>query len=157
MNSVNASTGFSAFQLHIGRAPKMIPPLIEDPLVDNFDVHTFLTHLQHDVLEAHDNLTHVKALQAASANRRCGPDPLFQIDNRVLVSTKNRRWEYLLSGSKRIAKFTPRFDGPYRVIHADHATSTYTLKLPPTNKMSPTFHASQLCAFIANDGSQFPA
>src|ERR1700683_103710 len=35
MNSVNASTGFSNFQLHLGRSPHLIPPIVPSELPDD--------------------------------------------------------------------------------------------------------------------------
>ena len=66
MNYVNASTGFSSFQLHIGRSPRMLPPLSEqaDEDVDTIDTTSFLSRLELDVLEAQDNLMAAKAQQA---------------------------------------------------------------------------------------------
>ena len=32
MNTVNASTGYSPFQLHLGRSPRLIPPLSSSPI-----------------------------------------------------------------------------------------------------------------------------
>ena len=69
MNSVNLSTGFSPFQLHIGRAPRMIPMLSElCEGTDNTNAHSFLSRLELDILEAQDNLATAKILQAVTAN-----------------------------------------------------------------------------------------
>jgi hypothetical protein len=67
MRFVNASTGFSPFQLHIGRAPRMIPPLVDGPECE-FHAHAFLTRLDVNILEAQNNLSHAKAMQAYAAN-----------------------------------------------------------------------------------------
>ena len=157
MNSVNLSTGFSPFQLHIGCAPRMIPPLSElREGTDNTNVHSFLSRLELDILEVQDNLATAKILQAVTANRHRSPDPLFTVGDLVLLSTKNRRREYVAKGSGRVAKFMPRFDGPYHIVRADHSTSSYTLKLPAHSQISPTFHISQLRKFCPNDPELFP-
>ncbi|TFK78620.1 hypothetical protein K466DRAFT_456562, partial [Polyporus arcularius HHB13444] len=36
-------------------------------------------------------------------------------------------------------------------------TSTYTLDLPPSSNMHPTYHASLLCPYLANDKLHFLA
>ncbi|KDQ49103.1 hypothetical protein JAAARDRAFT_111850, partial [Jaapia argillacea MUCL 33604] len=54
-------------------------------------------------------------------------------------------------------KFMPCFDGPYKVSRAHLETSTYTLDLPDTMKVFPTFHSSQLCQYQANDPELFPS
>ena len=72
MNTVNASTGFSPFQLHIGRSPRLIPPLFDDVIVDNEDTYPLdgkaaaclIEQIDTDVLEAQDNLLNAKLAQA---------------------------------------------------------------------------------------------
>ena len=63
MNSVNASTGFFPFQLHIGRAPHTLPPLSGEDTgkTDGLSVAAFLSCLELDVLEVQDNLMEAKA------------------------------------------------------------------------------------------------
>ena len=41
----------------------------------------------------------------------------------------------------RVAKFMVRYDGPYKVTSAFPDTSSYTLDLPPSMRIFPTFHA----------------
>ncbi|KAG1793838.1 uncharacterized protein HD556DRAFT_1190069, partial [Suillus plorans] len=53
-------------------------------------------------------------------------------------------------------KFMPRYDGPYKIVDANPATSTYTLNLPNSPNICPTFHISQLRPFIPNDATLFP-
>ena len=57
MNSVNASTGFSLFQLHLSRSPRVLPPFSEtrDTDPDSVDAASFLSRLELDILEAQDN------------------------------------------------------------------------------------------------------
>ena len=56
MNMVNASTGYTAFQLHLGHSPKIIPPII--PLtLPHIDIDTttkasqIITQIQNDVAD----------------------------------------------------------------------------------------------------------
>jgi hypothetical protein len=56
----------------------------------------------------------------------------------------------------RVAKFMPRFDGPFEITNAYPDSSTYRLLLPSTSKIVPTFHASQLRQHLANDDTLFP-
>ena len=61
MNTVNASTGYTAFQLHLGCSPKIIPPIIPLTLPD-IDIDTttkasqIISQIQNDVADAQDNL-----------------------------------------------------------------------------------------------------
>ncbi|EIW74682.1 hypothetical protein CONPUDRAFT_28202, partial [Coniophora puteana RWD-64-598 SS2] len=111
MSTVNASTGFSPFQLHLGRSPRLIPPLLplvsETPPSTEDDVCAALRtihSLQNDIADAHDSLFASKASQASAANTHRLPDPEFKLDDLVYLSTKHRRREYMQHGSKRVAK-----------------------------------------------------
>src|ERR1700678_2857870 len=57
----------------------------------------------------------------------------------------------------RVAKFMPRFDGPFLITAVNEAKSTVTLDLPSTSKRHPVFHTSQILPFIENDPSLFPS
>lgn len=162
MNTINASTGFSPFQLHIGRSPRVLPPLVdnantptEEP--DEERARKVLTDLQLNVLEAQDNLLMAKAAQATNTNKHRSAELVLAKGDRVMLATKHRRREYIQKGDKRVAKFMPRFDGPYTILDAHPETSTYTLDLPNSPNIFPTFHSSQLRQFHANDSSLFPS
>jgi hypothetical protein len=76
MNTVNASTGFSGFQLRMGRSPCVIPPLIVTPPRDAPDEEKLaaeiIQRLQDDVIEAQENLLTAKICQAEQPNKtRC--------------------------------------------------------------------------------------
>ena len=55
------------------------------------------------------------------------------------------------------AKFLPRWDSPYKVLEAHLKTSNYVLELPESINVHPTFHASELKTYHANDDFQFPS
>lgn len=159
MNTINASTKFSPFQLHMGRAPRIIPPLISrgKEKDDGIDAFERIERIQADVAEAKDNLMLAKLFQADHANRRRAPEDVYKVNDLVMLSTANRRKEYASTGSGRSAKLFPRHDGPYRVTQAFPQTSTYQLDIPnaPSNAC-PTFHASQLKRYVQNDPALFP-
>ena len=62
-------------------------------------------------LEARDNLTAAKILQAYHADKDRGPCEIFAVGNLVMLSTLHRRDAYKKAGERRVAKFFPRFDG----------------------------------------------
>jgi len=75
MNSVNASTGFSNFQIRLGRSPRLIPPIAPDTLHESrsdsdemIHVQNLIEQLQTDVSEAKDNLLQAKVFQSHYAN-----------------------------------------------------------------------------------------
>jgi hypothetical protein len=116
MNTVNASTGFSGFQLHIGRSPRIIPPLIPTELPAELQdaaetATTMINCLKDDVAQAHDNLLLAKITQAHHASGSCTPDLHFNVNDLVMLSTANRRHKYKKKGEKRTTKFFPRWDG----------------------------------------------
>ena len=159
MNTINASTKFSPFQLHIGRSPRLIPPITnrEKRKGGETDAVKLMERMQTDLAEAKDNLMLAKIFQADQANRRRTPEDAYQVNDLVLLSTANRRKEYATTGSGRSAKLFPRHDGPYRITKAFPHTSTYQLHIPnaPSN-LCLTFHASQLKRYVANNAVLFP-
>jgi reverse transcriptase-like protein/integrase-like protein/chromodomain-containing protein len=162
MNSVNKSTGFSPFQLRMGRSPRLIPPLLPpsaNAFTDNkmISARTIIDRLVHDVWEAQDNLLKAKISQARQSNKfRLGTFP-FEVGQRVRLSTLHRRRAYKSKDNKRVVKFMPRFDGPHKIIKIDPEHSTVTLELPPTHNIFPVFHTSEVLPFIENDETLFPS
>jgi len=112
MNSVNASTNFSGFQLHLRRSPRIIPPIIPltlpDELIDAGKLAlTVINNIETDVAQACDNLLHAKIQQAHHASASRSADPNYSIGDAVMLSTFNRRCEFKKAGEKRTAKFFP--------------------------------------------------
>ncbi|GBE87359.1 Transposon Ty3-G Gag-Pol polyprotein [Sparassis crispa] len=108
-------------------------------------------------MEAQDNLFLVKVNQAALANRSCSEEVSYAVGDKVLLSTFHCRWDYMQRGDNRVAKFMVRYDGPYNVLHAYPEFSAYTLDLPASTNIFPTFHASLLKPWRENDASLFPS
>jgi RNase H-like domain found in reverse transcriptase/Integrase zinc binding domain len=80
MNTVNASTGFSGFQLHLGRSPRVMPPIVPQSLPVDLqtagDTATMIIdHLTNDVAQACDNLLLTKVTQAFHASATHLLDP----------------------------------------------------------------------------------
>jgi len=164
MNSVNASTGFSNFQIRLGRSPRLIPPIVPTTITDtrsNADeairARDLIKNIETDVAEAKDNLIQAKVFQTHYANLNRSPDLPFNIGDKVMLSTLHRRQEYKKKGEKRAAKFFPRYDGPYNITDVHAETSNYTLELPNSPNTFPTYHASELKSFLPNDSDLFPS
>ena len=85
-----------------------------------------------DMAKAKDNLMLAKVFQADQANRRHVPEDAYKVDDLVMLSTANRRKEYVSTGSGRSTKLFPQWDGPYRVVESFPQMSTYCLEIPNT-------------------------
>jgi hypothetical protein len=145
MNTVNKSTGFSGFQLQMGRSPRILPPLTTNFKPENINKMSALKvieKLHRDTLEAQDSLTRAKISQSAQANKSRTLTFPFRIGDRVRLSTKHRRHEFKTAGQHWVARFMPRFDGPFLITTVNEDKSTVTLDLPATSKQHPVFHTS---------------
>ena len=92
MNTVNSSTGFSPFQLRMGRSPRVIPPLVfPEPSSNKDDVKAWrvIKDLEVLTMEAQDNLLQAKISQASQANKSHSLTFPFSVGNRVRLSTLN--------------------------------------------------------------------
>jgi hypothetical protein len=156
MNTVNASTKFFGFQLHLGRSPRVIPPIASSASSSTLpeSAEHIIQRLSDDVAEARDNLLLTKITQAHHADTSHGRDPAYGVGDMVMLSTKHRRHEYKKKGEKRAAKFFPRWDGLYRITDTNSAVSSYTLDI--LSNAYPVFHASELKAHHQNDAILFP-
>ena len=160
MNMINKSTGFSPFQLQMGRSPCVIPPLVEG-VRENLGPeaeHAFalIKRLEQMSMEAQDNLLCTKISQAAHANKSRTLTFPFAIGGRVHLSTMNQRQEFKGSGEKRVAKFMPHYDRPYTIVDINEDSSMVTLDLPNSPNICPTFHTSKVEPHVENDAMLFP-
>lgn len=118
-------------------------------------VTNLLHQLTNDVTKVQDNLLEAKISQAHHAKVSHGPDPHYEVNDLIMLSTTNRHHEYKRKGEKQTAKFFPRWDSPYCITHVHPEASTYTLDIP-TNAY-PVYHASELKTHHANDPFLFPS
>ncbi|KIJ42625.1 hypothetical protein M422DRAFT_145415, partial [Sphaerobolus stellatus SS14] len=106
-NTINASTGFSPFQLKTGHSPRIIPPLVPAPAdasAAEISAREIIDRVHRDVQEAQDNLLAAKIRQAYHANEHRAPEDNFEVGDLVMLSTTNRRHNYKCTGKKRVAK-----------------------------------------------------
>jgi len=160
MNTVNKSTGFTPFQLHMGCSPHVIPPLVpakSSATVADIDAWHVIRKLETDVFKAQGNLLKAKLSQAVQANKQCTLTFPFVTGSHVQLSTLHQRKEYKAKGEKHMAKFMPHYDGPYTIIDTDEVHSTVTLDLPNSPNIFPMFHTSQVIPYIESDTEKFPS
>jgi hypothetical protein len=159
MNSLNASTGMTMFELKTGRIPRVLPPLVTDAMVspvDNVAASSFIDRMRIIEADAQDALLAAKVLQAHCANKTRSGKEVFAVGDLVMLTTVHRRREYKKQGELRVAKFFPRFDGPYKVISAHSETDSYRLEMPPSSRVHPVFYIDQLKKYVPNDPALFP-
>ena len=113
--------------------------------------------MQINVSEAQDNLITAKISQAFQANKTRSLNFPFKIGDRVVLSTLHRRQEFKANDNNRVAKFMPRFDGPFKIKSTDEKHSTVTLDLPNLPNIFPVFHTSEIRHFTENDNNLFPS
>jgi hypothetical protein len=113
--------------------------------------------LKTDVNKAKDNLLRTKKFQTFFMNKTRHANFAFAVGDKVMLLTLHCRQEYKSKGDDRVAKFFPQYDGPYIIINAHPETSNYTLELPNSPNIFPTFHSSELKPHFANDPVLFPS
>lgn len=161
MNTVNASTGFSPFQLRMGRSPRIIPPLVTStddapPSPEEFRAQELFRRLELDCAEAQENLLLAKVSQAIQHDKDRAPEHVYKEGDYVMLNTLHRRHDYMTKGDGRVAKFMPRWDGKYTVIKACPNSSIYRLELPNHPTTFNTFHSSEMKPYHPNDPSLYP-
>ena len=112
--------------------------------------------MEEETNTAKDSLLAAKIHQAHEVNKDRSVDPAYQVGDKVLLATVHRQRDYMQAKDGWVAKFMPRYDGPYDVIQAYPESSSYKLILPPTSKAHPTFRVANLRLYVPNDNTLFP-
>ncbi|SGY95245.1 BQ5605_C036g11481 [Microbotryum silenes-dioicae] len=154
--SVNASTNKSPFEVVLGRSPSLLPTSLNRPdLPDVSAAKDLIAEWKAVLAEVRDALAAAKVRQAEQVNRHRRPEPDIAVGDFVMVDTRDRCLRFK-TGHRKSAKLFDRFEGPYKVIAANVATSNYTLQLSEGDRSHPTFHVSKLRPYRANDPNLFP-
>ncbi|KAJ3572578.1 hypothetical protein NP233_g2990 [Leucocoprinus birnbaumii] len=149
MNTVNASTGYTGFQLRMAFSPRVLPVLSDTTLTEKEQPSAMIARLGKNVMAAQDNLLGTKINQAATANKHRRDEFPFKEGEQALLSTKNRMKEVQnVSGNKIVSKLAPRYDGPYKTVAIDEPHSTVTLDVPGPDNKCKVFHTSVVRKFI---------
>jgi hypothetical protein len=153
-NSVNATTSKTPTELLYGAPIRLFPRVASPPNSPVPAVDDYLDRIQESIAIARDNHADSKAYQTTYANRSRRKEPEYKVGDNVYLNTENLRLRIKQKG--RVAKFYPRFVGPFKITKAKPATSSYTLDLPSEYKIHPTIHAKRLKLAIDNDPQRFP-
>lgn len=131
MNTVNASTGFLPFELHMGKSARIIPLLVPKSDADTspkeLQAWEVIQKLEVISLEVQNNLLLAKISQAAQANESHTLTFPFIVGSWVHLLTLHKHSEYKHSSDGHVAKFMPCYDGPYTIVKVDEELSTVTL------------------------------
>ena len=109
----------------------------------------FVKHMQDLLRTAKTHLEAAQHRQKAYADQN-RTEAEFQIEQRVLLSTKNM--EVKATGTR---KFLPKFIGPFKVLKR-HGPVAYELEVPPSCKSHDVFHVSLLEEFHSDGDYQPP-
>jgi hypothetical protein len=108
MNTLNALTGYTGFQLRFGRSLQVIPPLVPDRLPVEMKgtnkvkrAEELIEQMKLDVEDARDNLLQAKVFQVHYTNEHRGKEEVFAIRDKVMLTTLHQRAEYKKKGEKK--------------------------------------------------------
>ncbi|KAL0185695.1 hypothetical protein M9458_017365, partial [Cirrhinus mrigala] len=130
-----ATTGLTPFQCILGFQPPLFPWTGEPSDVPSVD-HWF-RESERVWDEAHQHLQRAVRRQVATADRRRSDAPIFQVGQKVWLSTRDIRLRLPCK------KLSPRFVGPFTITEQINPV-TYRLQLPAHYRIHPTFHVSLL-------------
>ena len=128
MNSaISKSTSYAPFELNYRWIPKLIGGLnFESPRVG---VKQFVENIRNLLDKTFDKLVTQCMHHAIKANRHHREGQKFQVGDLVLLLTEN-----LSLPKGRAHKLILKYLGPYKVLVANHSSSTYKIELPPDLK-----------------------
>ena len=160
MSTINKFTGFIPFQLRMGQTPWIPPPLI--PVDSSAPWHEIsaaqvIEKIHVNTLEAKDCLACTKISQSVQANKTWKLTFSFGIGDRVQLSTLHQRHEFKVTGKHCVAKFMPKYDGPFKILEINEHCLTVKLDLPPKSKVHPVFHTSLILLYHENNPLLFPS
>ena len=119
-----------------------------NPSLEHISAREVINNLQSDVADTRDNLLLAKISQSHFANPKRGDEPTFQVGDKVMLNILHRQKDYKNKGQHRAAKFMPRYNGPYEIVDIHHEASTVTIDMPNTPNIFPTFHVSNIKAWL---------
>jgi hypothetical protein len=169
--SANKATGFSPFDLTKIRTPSTIAPWRTPPA--NSSATAFIEKAKLRQSQARDAMIKAQVEQTHFANKHRRPDHVPVARNEAAAGITNAvtdadpelgslYWlstEHLSSVPHRSRKWTPPYVGPFKCLHYNPATSSYTLDLPPRytrRGINNVFHASKVKPYVPNDDDAFP-
>jgi hypothetical protein len=137
--AIHTSTGFSPFQVVYGRPP----PALNDYIPGSSPVQAIdatLTDRDTMLQILKKKLLKAQTAMKSQADQHRIPHQ-FKIGDRVFVKLRHYRQNSVMG--RRVHKLSKRFYGPFKLTKAIGEVA-FELDLPPTSKIHPVFHVSQL-------------
>ena len=144
---VSPATGLSPFLCSLGYQPPLFPSQETEAAVSSVWAH--LRRCRQDWKVARDTMTTNSDRVQQVGNRRRVPAPAYRPGQRVWLLARDLP---LPTDSRKLA---PRYVGPYTIAQVNNP-SALQLTLPPSLKVHPVFHVSQVKP-VATSGLSPPA
>lgn len=143
-NLPNKSTGNTPFFLMYGQHPRILEKPAETTRV--YTAAETVEELRSTLETAKRHLGEAQERMRRTANKR-RQEVEFEPGEKVLLSVKNLK----LKSQKMIpSKIRRRFVGPFTILHKVSSVA-YTLDLPESWRIHPTFHISKLKKFLSSE------
>ncbi|PNX94328.1 Ty3/gypsy retrotransposon protein, partial [Trifolium pratense] len=137
--AIHTSTGLSPFQIVYGRPP----PALADYIPGSSSIQAIdATLIDRDMMlqNLKNKLQKAQAIMKEQADQHRIPHK-FKVGDLVFVKLRPYRQNSVMG--RRIHKLSKRFYGPFKLIKAIGDVA-FELELPPTSRIHPVFHVSQL-------------
>jgi len=151
-NNMKTATGRTAFKVATGYDP-ITPSSLRDINTDTHvpAINDMMNERRITIQEAIEAIKQAQATQEEMYNKG-RKMRTFRVGEKVWLDTKNLRWVKKMGRSTD--KLAERKAGPYKITRVISDTA-YTIQLPPSWKVHPTFHISLLTPYI-DPNKEFP-